>query len=165
MSRLPELTAKIDAFFSRVEARHGGDMACQTGCSDCCHVRLTVTTVEAAAITAHLEGLPAAERATLARRAAGAPPDRCAALDALGRCQIYAARPVVCRSHGAPIRMREGGLPVIQSCYRNFTHTTPDADCVLDQETLSAMVLAVDRAAGATGTEPRIDLASLLQTK
>jgi len=165
VSRLPELTAKIDAFFSRVEARHGGDMACQTGCSDCCHVRLTVTTVEAAAITAHLEALPADERATLARRAAGSPPDRCAALDALGRCQIYAARPVVCRSHGAPIRMREGGLPVIQSCYRNFTHTTPDADARPHPETLSAMVLAVDRAAGATGTEPRIDLASLLQTK
>jgi hypothetical protein len=76
---------------------------------------------------------------------------------------IYAARPVVCRSHGAPIRMRQGSLPVVQWCFKNFTHVTPDADCIVDQETLSALVLAVDRAEGGDGT--RIDLATLLQTE
>lgn len=151
MSRLAELTAKIDGFFARVEARHGDDMQCQTGCSDCCHARLSVTAVEAAAIRAYL----AAHTITV-----GTAPDRCAALDAAGRCQIYAARPVVCRSHGVPIRMREGSLPVIRNCFRNFTHTTPDADCVLDQATLSTLVLAVDKAAGHDGA--RIDLADLL---
>jgi Fe-S-cluster containining protein len=94
--------------------------------------------------------------------------DRCAALDPGGRCLIYAARPVVCRSHGAPIRMRERSLPVVQSCHRNFTHTTPDADCILDQETLSALVLAVDRAEAIATAIPsdgtRIDLATLLGT-
>lgn len=86
--------------------------------------------------------------------------DRCAALDTAGRCKIYAARPLVCRSHGAPIRMREGSLPVVQACHRNFTHTEPDADCIVDQTTLSALVLAVDRAAGGDGT--RVELASLV---
>lgn len=161
--RLGELTAKVDAFFTRVEQRHGDDMQCTTGCSDCCHVRLTVTSAEAAAIRAHLAALPPARRAALATSAAASPDDRCAALDAGGRCQIYAARPVVCRSHGAPIRMRQGSLPVVQSCHRNFTRVTPDADCVLDQETLSALTLAVDRAAGGDGT--RVDLASLLATE
>lgn len=151
MSRLAELTAKIDGFFARVETRHGDDMQCQTGCSDCCHARLTVTTVEADAIRAHVAGKPIV---------LGTDPDRCVALDAAGRCQIYDARPVVCRSHGVPIRMREGSLPVIRNCFRNFTHTEPAADCVLDQQTLSTLVLAVDRAAGHDGT--RIDLAALL---
>ena len=151
MSRLAELTAKIDGFFARVEARHGDDMQCLTGCSDCCHVRLSITTVEADAIRAYLANghVHVNER-----------PDRCAALDDDGRCQIYAARPVVCRSHGVPIRLREGSLPVIRSCHRNFTHTEAQADCVLDQETLSTLVLAVDRAAGNDGS--RIDLAMLL---
>lgn len=151
MSRLDELTAKIDGFFARVEARHGEDMQCRTGCSDCCHVRLSITAVEAEAI-----------RAVLATRPVRPNPraDRCAALGEDGRCQIYEARPVVCRSHGVPIRLREGSLPVIRTCHRNFTRTTPDADCVLDQETLSTLVLAVDRAAGHTGD--RIDLAALL---
>ena len=160
MSRLPELTAKIDAFFKRVESRHGGDMQCTSGCSDCCHVRLTITTVEARAIADHLAVLPAPTRAALAAHARTQSPDRCAALDAAGRCQIYDVRPVICRSHGAPIRTRSGSLPVIQNCHHNFTHTVPDADCVLDQETLSALTLVVDRAEGGDGT--RVDLAKLL---
>lgn len=146
VSRLSELTAKIDGFFTRVETRHGADMQCRTGCSDCCHTRLTITRVEADAIRA------------LGRRVTLNPdPTLCAALDAQGRCQIYEARPVVCRSHGVPIRMREGSLPVIRSCHRNFTETSPDPDCILDQETLSALVLAVNG-----GDQARIDLATLL---
>lgn len=156
MSRLGELTAKIDGFFARVEGRHGEDMQCQTGCSDCCHVRLSITGVEADAIRAHVAGLPAEVRARFGQ----GPEDRCAALDARGRCLIYEARPVICRSHGAPIRMRRGSLPVIESCHRNFTHTEPAADCVLDQTTLSALTLAVDRDAGHDGS--RADLAELL---
>ena len=152
MSRLAELTAKIDGFFARVEARHGDDMQCQTGCSDCCHVRLSVTGVEAEAIRDFARGRTIVPNPSQ---------DVCVALDAAGRCQIYEARPVVCRSHGVPIRLRERSLPVVKSCFRNFTHTEPAADCVLDQETLSTLVLAVDRAAGHAGD--RIDLAMLLR--
>jgi len=157
MSRLDELHAKIDAFFARVEARHGDDLQCRTGCSDCCCVRLTVTGVEAAAIRAEVAGWPAAQRRALA---AAGPADRCAALDDRGRCRIYAARPIVCRSHGVPIRMRRGALPVVEVCPRNFTRTEPAADCVLDQTTLSALTLAIDREAGGDGS--RVDLAALL---
>jgi hypothetical protein len=103
--------------------------------------------------------LPAHEREAL-RIAARETSDRCAALSPQGRCQIYEARPFVCRTHGAPIRMTRGSLPVIESCFRNFTATTPDPDCVLDQTTLSALTLAVDREAGGDGM--RVDLAELL---
>lgn len=157
-------------------------MQCDTGCSDCCHVRLSITEVEAAAIRHYVAGWSAAQRRELAptssttdsrpaavrsttrpqadrapasdagtkRRATRIPDDsRCAALDPAGRCKIYEARPLVCRSHGVPIRLRQSGLPVIQSCHRNFLHTTPDADCVLDQTTLSAVLLAIDQQARA----------------
>ncbi|HWO26029.1 MAG TPA: YkgJ family cysteine cluster protein [Kofleriaceae bacterium] len=174
MSRLGELHAKVDAFFARVRARHGDDMQCHTGCSDCCHVRLTVTSVEAAAIAAEIASWPADRRRALGSGAAAGPADRCAALDEAGRCRIYAARPIVCRSHGVPIRMRRGSLPVIdgvgagagagveaiEACHRNFTRTEPAADCVLDQTTLSALTLAIDREAGGDGS--RTDLAALL---
>jgi Fe-S-cluster containining protein len=147
----PEVAAKIDAFFARVETRHGGDMQCRTGCSDCCHTTLSVTRVEAEAIRLLIASWPSTE----VLRDLG---PHCAALDAHGRCKIYAARPFVCRSHGAPIRMREKkSLPVIQSCFKNFTQTEPDADCILDQTTLSALALAVN-----DGDTERIDLAQLL---
>ncbi|HEY4060164.1 MAG TPA: YkgJ family cysteine cluster protein [Kofleriaceae bacterium] len=160
MSRLGELQAKVDAFFTRTQDRHGDDMQCTTGCSDCCHVRLTITTVEALAIWEHLQGLSAPDREVIATAAQQAAPAHCSALGPDGRCRIYAVRPIVCRSHGAPIRMRRDSLPVVESCFRNFTHTTPEPDCVLDQETLSAMTLVVDRDAGGDGE--RVDLAGVL---
>ena len=182
MSRLGELTQKVDAFFACVTARHGTDMQCQTGCADCCHVRLTITAVEAAAVRALVTGWPSERRRTLAHTGPTHEPgeisggggahgthgiDRCAALDGAGRCKIYEARPLVCRSHGVPIRLRRGSLPVVQACHRNFTHTTADPDCILDQATLSAMLYAIDAAeAAAAGADHdagrRIDLAGLL---
>lgn len=167
VGRYDELTAKVDAFFARVATRHADALACDTGCADCCHARLTVTGVEAAAIRAHVAALPGADRAALHARVRAAAPDRCAALGPDDRCGIYAARPLVCRSHGAPIRLRDPrGLPVVQCCPRNFTAAPgpsgADADCILDQTTLSALLLAVDRADGGDGT--RVDLADLLAT-
>ncbi|HEU4734119.1 MAG TPA: YkgJ family cysteine cluster protein [Kofleriaceae bacterium] len=144
-------------------------MQCGTGCSDCCHVRLTITGVEAEAIRVYAAGLPGPARRNLAEFG---PPDRCAALDPGGRCKIYDARPLVCRSHGVPIRLGRGSLPVVQACHRNFQRTAPDPDCVLDQATLSAMLFAIDTEArgaahggdpGASGAPAeRVDLASLL---
>lgn len=164
MSRYPDLASKVDAFFARVQARHGEDMNCNTGCHHCCHVRLSVTRVEAEAIRAEVESWPPARKQGLAANIAGAAADRCTALDGDGRCLIYPVRPIVCRSHGAPIRMRdERSLPVVHACSDNFTARGPgaaDPDCILDQATLSAMVLAVDRDAGHDGT--RIDLAAVL---
>jgi hypothetical protein len=153
-SRYGELADKVDAFFARVAARHGADMQCATGCFDCCAPGLTITTVEADAIRALVAGWDDARRAELGvEHRAG-----CSALDAHGRCRVYAARPIVCRSHGAPIRMREGrSLPVVQSCGKNFKTTVADADCVLDQGTLSALLLAVN-----AGDTARIAITDLL---
>jgi len=158
MSRYPELAAKVDAFFQRVEQRHGSDLQCHTGCSDCCHTRLTVTTVEASAISDEISTRPADRRAALAANAR-ASTDRCAALDPQGRCLIYSVRPIVCRSHGAPIRLREGSLPVVRACFRNFPAGPENAaaDCILDQQTLSALVLAVNG-----GDDTRHDLAEVI---
>jgi hypothetical protein len=139
-------------------------MQCTTGCSDCCHVRLTITPVEAAAVRAQVATWPAERRRGLAE---AGQTDRCAALDLAGRCKIYEARPLVCRSHGVPIRLARHGLPVVEACHRNFVRTEPDPDCVLDQATLSATLLAVD-AAEAPAADPasapgrRVDLAQLL---
>jgi uncharacterized protein len=160
VGRLDALSAKVDAFFARVAERHAADMQCATGCADCCHVQLTITAIEAAAIRALVAGWPVARRAALA-----GPPrtaDRCAALDAADRCQIYEARPLVCRSHGVPIRMRQASLPVVQACHRNFTRAAPDPDCVLDQTTLSATLYAVDAAEAGGAPPPRVELAGLL---
>jgi hypothetical protein len=61
--------------------------------------------------------------------------------------------------------MTRAHLPVVQSCQHNFTRTAPDADCILDQATLSATLLAVDadaRGRGDAGAGERVELARLL---
>jgi hypothetical protein len=158
-----DVASKVDSFFARVHQRYAGDMQCDSGCSDCCVVRLTITGVEAHEIQDFVAGWPAAKRAALAANV-GASTSACAALDPAGRCLIYDARPMVCRSHGVPVRMRTpGSLPVVEACHRNFTEQGPAAvepSCILDQTTLSALVLAADRETGHDGS--RIDLAKLL---
>lgn len=163
MSRYGELAAKVDGFFARAMARHSELMRCNSGCSHCCHVRLSITGVEAQAIRDEVVTWPADRRAALAANLAAAPADHCAALDATGRCLVYAARPIVCRSHGAPIRLTDRSLPIVTTCRENFTEHGPaaaDPDCILDQATLSALTLAVDRDAGGDGS--RFDLATVL---
>jgi Fe-S-cluster containining protein len=84
-----------------------------------------------------------------APRPGRAAPTGCVALDPQGGCRVYAARPLVCRSHGLPIRLREPGrLPVVTSCELNFVDggaaaTAPEDQ--LDQLTLSTILAAVDQ--------------------
>jgi uncharacterized protein len=187
LDRYAALRGRVDDLFASVHARHGDAMQCGAGCADCCHARFSVTLIEAAYIASGLAGLPAATRAALAERAAHGDPGRCAALDAGGRCQIYAWRPLVCRSHGAPIRRTEAQdtepaglpdergpagrthLPVIDCCPRNFdggrslSRVAPDL--VFDQRTLSTVLGALDAAFADRCGAPRgmrIDLAALV---
>jgi hypothetical protein len=167
--RYRQLCAKVDHFFARVTERHGTEMHCGAGCDGCCRTRLSVTAVEAEEIRDAVARLSPEARLRAAARAALDSPDRCAALEPDGRCAVYAARPLVCRSHGLPIRMVNArGLPVVDACVLNFTQRGPaeaDADCILDQTTLSLTLGAIARAHAAEvggDAAERIPVARLL---
>jgi uncharacterized protein len=170
LSTYAELCAKVDAFFVAVHARQRAQMACRPGCDACCQVQLSVTTVEAAAVARAVAALPAPARARLRARASAPDAGRCAALEEDGRCAVYAARPLVCRSHGLPVRMgTRRGLPLVQSCELNFVTggpaSAPAAD-ILDQEKLSVILHSVDatyRAAAGKGGPQRRELATVLR--
>jgi hypothetical protein len=162
--RLFQLYAKADAFFERVHSRHAADMECAAGCHDCCAPGLTVTAVEALAIRHFLRACT--ERPARAGRA-----DRCAALGADGRCTIYPVRPLVCRTHGVPLRPPadpKRHLPVSSSCSKNFKGARLSAVApseILDQSTLSTLLFAVDAAFAAeqgAPQSPRVPVADLL---
>ncbi|WP_437962552.1 YkgJ family cysteine cluster protein (plasmid) [Sorangium sp. So ce119] len=160
--RLRELFTKVDAFFAHASARHGARMACRTGCSDCCRRRFSVTSLEADALREALAALPEADRAALAARARAGDPGVCPALDGEGRCAVYAARPLICRTHGLPIRFAPApetrALPVIDACPKNFVgedlHAL-EASSVLDQTTLSTVLAALDMAHADAAGRPR----------
>ncbi len=172
---LEGLFANVGAFVAKVDARYPGALTCHAGCADCCLGGLSVTAVEAERIAALVATLDAAPRTRLRARAEAPTEDRCVALERDGRCAIYEARPVVCRSHGVPIRFRSSladgeaevrRLPLVDVCPRNFQEVELEsvaADCVLDQATLSTALGQID-AIGAPEAERgrRLDLATLL---
>jgi Fe-S-cluster containining protein len=159
-ARYRELAAKLDAFFERVQSRYGGAMKCRAGCSGCCRVRLSVTALEASVLREGLAQLPEEARARLAERARQADPGTCPALEADGRCAVYAWRPLVCRSHGVPVRFREPeGTTSVSACELNFEGGAqlPEvaSDCVLDQTTVSTVLGALDAAFADARGAPR----------
>jgi len=168
----PQLSAlwhKIAGFWARVDERAPGSLTCHAGCSDCCIDGLSVTSVEAAAIEETLRGLDARLRGAL-REAAGTPSEHCPAL-VEGRCAVYEARPVVCRSHGLAIRVgpdpdAKRHLPIVDTCPLNFVGQDLEAlpaELVLEQATLSTLVAAVDAASRGAGVEAkRVPLRVLL---
>lgn len=121
---LQQVCDLADAEFARGRQVHGARILCGRGCSQCCSQVFQITEVEAARISAHVAGLPAAEQANLkataheyvaaraklfsgaeawgqAAPAGSALP--CPALGAEGECTIYEARPIICRKFGVPI--------------------------------------------------------------
>jgi hypothetical protein len=171
-ARVAELYARVDAFFARAAARLPGPegLTCHTGCADCCRHRFSVTALEAEVVAEGLASLPAETRAAVAARASS-PGEACPALEADGRCAVYAYRPVICRTHGLPIRFTAASprsLPVLDACPKNFQGrdlASLPADAILDQTTISTILGALDAArADEVGRErgERVDLAALL---
>ena len=173
-----QLEAKVDAFFARVHEAHADAMACGKGCFDCCSDRLSITLLEAATLARAIAAMPSSARASLSEHARRADSSVCAALADDGSCMVYAARPLICRSHGVPIRYGRSvddasadkvRLPVVTACFKNFGGGTAldalAAELILDQTTVSATLGALDAAFADQCDVPRgtrIDLAELI---
>ncbi len=161
LSELLAVVAKIDAKVDEVATRRAADLACQKGCAQCCADGLTVLPIEAHHLVAHVE----AEGLTLT---VGDPAQGCAFLDETGACQVYAARPLLCRTHGLPLRMdapsTRSGLRVlddVEVCSLNFTARDPDPEDVLDATLVQALLTTVNSRAGLD--DQRIPLRALAE--
>ncbi|MBM4282923.1 MAG: YkgJ family cysteine cluster protein [Deltaproteobacteria bacterium] len=138
------LVDKVDAAVAAAAARAGEQVTCRAGCSSCCVDGLSVMPVEAHAIAAHVaaHGLDAVR----------ASEDACVFLDGRGRCRVYAARPLLCRTHGLPLRTREpdgrGALPIVDDlsvCGLNFTGRPPVPAEALNADLLLQLLVTIDR--------------------
>jgi Fe-S-cluster containining protein len=113
-----------------IEARYGEHIACRPTCAECCVAGLTLVMVEAVVIGESL-GIPE-ERIQLQ---AGQPPfveeGPCAMLTEEGLCKIYRNHPIICRTHGFPLRYDDDQITV---CYKNFQVRTPHESAIIDME-------------------------------
>ncbi len=111
------VVAKVDAKFAAIATAHGAQMQCVLGCHGCCQPGLTVGFLQREAIRSWLSYHP--DFVDQLRQLALEQPhgsSRCGMLDGAGACLIYPVRPLICRSHGAPVRV-DGDLDV---CPFNF---------------------------------------------
>lgn len=141
-----QLRAKVEELCRRIEQEQAEHLVCRRGCAGCCrHLRLFP--VEAAALAEALRALPQTERTVLRAQlvaAAAAPDDPCPLLRD-GACLLYLARPIICRTHGLPLRVVGEAGTRIDFCPLNFTAAEAlPATAVIDLERLNTMLAAIN---------------------
>ena len=131
--------AKVEAFTAPLWRKFESEINCEPGCAQCCTAGLTLLPVEAAFIQASLQ-----EGDTQLGEEERLSDSHCLCLNAEGRCDIYQHRPLVCRTHGLPLKIaddetqrRPGSLRVLGddtvTCSLNFdSGKRPQAVDVLD---------------------------------
>jgi hypothetical protein len=96
------LQINASGLFSRILARYGSEMACNSGCASCCAAEFSIHPGEAALILEDYLSLEPAARQSLLETWKRALPGTCAFL-VDNRCTTYGSRPVICRTQGAPL--------------------------------------------------------------
>jgi uncharacterized protein len=136
-----QLRTRVDRFVDSVVARYSEQIACRSGCSECCAGGLTVVLAEAVLVGRAL-GI-SAERVYLQ---AGQPPlvegGACALLDPSGNCAVYAERPLTCRVQGMPLKYPNE--EAVSVCALNFVGHEPHPSAVFDLHNLETALFAAN---------------------
>lgn len=121
---------RVDMRVARLEAIHGEHLACRPGCCECC-VNLMVFAVELYSIAGQLAK-------SGVRELIFDPRASCGWLDG-GLCRIYAARPIICRTHGLPVAIPHEDYPErkeVSFCPLNFAGTDAEGNAFGPDNTL-----------------------------
>jgi len=119
MRNYRSLVAKVDALCRKVVTEFDEHISCQPGCDGCCR-HLSLFSVEAVALAMALQELPAVEAEHIRKLASAATTNSHCPLLQNGRCLLYPARPIICRSHGLPLLVIQDGTKRIDYCPQNF---------------------------------------------
>ena len=147
------LQENASGFFEKISNKYSADMKCKEGCSKCCYTDISVFKVESERLLAWFNSLSLEnqnELQTLWRT----PTDKGACTFLYNdRCSVYEARPVICRTQGAPFFLSlENSLDY---CPLNFVHGDPPKEDWLNLERLNTML---SLAAKTSGLDERIRL-------
>jgi Fe-S-cluster containining protein len=148
----------VDAAVADAARRAGSWLLCRPGCTDCCMGPFPITALDVLRLRSGIAQLAAADparaRQIIVRGEAAAQrlrtlseeaveDDPCPVLDpASGTCDLYAFRPMVCRTFGPPLPMPEGGFGVCELCFDGAPSETVAACAVaVNAEALEAPLL------------------------
>jgi len=138
------LTARVDDLCCRIAAEYAESLSCREGCGDCCR-KFTLFPVEAVAISCALDTLSAEESSYIRGRARFAANSEACPLLENGRCLLYSARPLICRTHGFPLITGGDGRRTIDFCPKNFMGVKSfPAAFLLDLDILNTTLAAIN---------------------
>lgn len=138
------LLAKVDSLSARIVEQCGDNITCHKGCDECCR-HFSIFWVEAVNLANFLAGLPQKQLDFLRNRAQNLANQEACPLLVDGACAVYAARPIICRTHGLPILIRDGAAQTIDFCPRNFTQAeTLPGQAIIDLDVLNNSLAAIN---------------------
>lgn len=108
------LIRQVDALADIIIKNNTSHFTCRPGCSSCCQSQLTGNAIESLNMARALTGIKVNPRDD---------EEKCIFLKE-GRCVIYQARPLVCRTQGLPLLYGladEDNPPELSVCELNFT--------------------------------------------
>jgi Fe-S-cluster containining protein len=128
----------VDAALAEAARKSGAWLVCRPGCCECCMGPFPITGDDAARLRLGLADLDSRDSAraarirTRARAWADGDDEACPVLDPdTGTCDLYAARPLTCRTFGPPVRCASGALAICELCFHGATEEEIAA-CVVD---------------------------------
>ncbi len=166
----------VDAALAEAVQKAGSWLACRVGCIECCIGPFPITPLDAERLRHGLEELASRDpdRAARVRERArdyverlsrdypgetvarlleeddAADQEPCPALDPeTGGCDLYASRPITCRTFGPPIRFNGSSLAVCELCFVGASNEEIAAcEVQVDPENLGAALPADEMIVG-----------------
>lgn len=139
-----QLSVRVGELCGQIEERCSEHLACREGCDSCCR-HLSLFWVEAVALAWALKQADPAQAETIRQQARDAKSDGPCPLLLGGRCLLYAARPLICRTHGLPLLLERDGERRIDYCPLNFQQaTTLPPGALVNLEALNTTLAAVN---------------------
>jgi hypothetical protein len=164
------LLAKVDLSFEGATSRYPQEFNCKNGCFSCCRSGLTVSWVEASHILNWMRAHPEVVKKIKNSDQMKFDQNFCPLLDRQGSCSIYDVRPIICRSHGAPVSWSENkevgpaDIENLDVCPLNFRGTdleSLDSRYVLSLDKLNMLLSLINRQFDSAKSNERLDLAAL----
>ena len=150
----------VDAALAQAARLSGPWLVCRPGCTQCCLGPFSINQLDARRLRQGLAALEVSdrERAAHVRDRARAytetDDEPCPALDpATGCCDLYAARPLTCRTFGPPVRCGSDAVGVCELCFSGATDDEIAAcEVEIDPDGMESELLAeLETASGVQG--------------
>jgi Fe-S-cluster containining protein len=139
--------AEVDRRSRRIVSRHKDQVACTKGCTgNCCRIHISVYPVEAASLALSLQKLSPQMRHRIQYKASHTNSFGPCPLLEDGVCRMYAARAIICRTHGLPMLTEYKGRRSVGFCEKNFRGLSPiPEEDTFDLTQLNSTLAAINR--------------------